>query len=72
MKPADTLHVGDVMRWSLELLEQVTLQGDRTALVRVKHIQRATNGEVMVWMENIESSDSGPFMRLRTGGEEQH
>jgi hypothetical protein len=66
-KPERALIVGDTMRWSLELLEYVKVRGDQTALVRVKDIVRASNGEVMVWLEHVESSDSGVNMRLSTG-----
>jgi len=63
-----TLMVGDLMRWSLELLLDVKMRSDRTVLLRVKDIERAEDGQVTVRMEHVESDDSGQIMRLPTGG----
>lgn len=46
--------VGDKMRFSLELLEQIRNEGNRTQLCRVVRIEQHDDGEKTVWLGNVD------------------
>jgi hypothetical protein len=52
----DVLEVGDVMRWSSELVAQLQAGEPLTdVLVKVHKIERQTDGTVKLWLENADA-----------------
>lgn len=53
---SDVLEVGDVMRWSSELVAQLQAGEPLTdVLVRVEKIERQDDGTVKLWLENADA-----------------
>lgn len=49
----DALEVGDVMRWSAALVEDLQTNDEEwDVLVRVRRIERQPDGTVKLWLEN--------------------
>jgi len=53
---SDVLTVGDVMRWSAELMADVKM-ADGDILVRVVAIERCEDGTVQAWFTNVDTAD---------------
>ncbi len=62
-EPAGVLRVGDVMRFSIELLQVIRDEGDATQRVVVREIQRTPDGTVTLWLSDVDPA-SGPGFPL--------
>lgn len=55
----DVLAVGDLLRMSVELVDQMKRESDRTVLVCVSRIARQPDGTVVLFLENAPTSVRG-------------
>lgn len=53
MKIVDTLNVGDRMRFSLQLAEQLASEGENTIIVVVSKIEQDEDGLKVVWLQGV-------------------
>lgn len=51
MKIVDTLNVGDRMRFSIQMAEQLAREGDNTIIVVVSKIEEDDDGLKVVWLQ---------------------
>lgn len=60
MAPADVLAVGDLLRMSVALVDQLKRrESDRTVLVCVSRIERQPDGTVVLFLENAPEGARG-------------